>query len=49
MIATRPVTKMPIIQADKSREFIRQFNRNVGSSDFIDSCKKAGRLFKKRK
>lgn len=32
---------------EKSRKFIRDFNRNKVSKEFIESCKKAGRLFKR--
>lgn len=46
---SKPTNKMTIIRSDKSKEFIREFNRNVGSSDFIASCKKAGKLFNRGK
>lgn len=32
---------------EKSRKFIREFNRNKVSKEFLESCKKAGRLFKR--
>lgn len=32
-----------------SRQFVREFNGNKVSKDFLDSCKKAGKLFGKKK
>lgn len=33
----------------KSESFIEEFNENIVSDEFLDSCEKAGRLFSKRK
>lgn len=36
---------MVIIKGEDAKQFIRDFNKNVVSEDFLESCKKAGRLF----
>lgn len=33
----------------KSKSFIEEFNENIVSDEFLESCEKAGRLFCKRK
>lgn len=45
MIAiTKPINRMPIIKTKESAEFIKKFNKNKVSQEFLESCKKAGNL-----
>lgn len=46
---TKPINKMSIIQKNESRNFICEFNKNKVAKEFLDSCKKAGKLLGKRK
>ena len=48
-VFAKPINKMTVIKNQKSQEFVREFNNNKVSDEFLDSCKKAGRLFGKRK
>lgn len=45
----KPVNRVSVIQEKDSRKFVRNFNKNKISEEFLDSCKKAGKLFGKRK
>ena len=38
-----------VIKRQESQEFVREFNQNKVTNDFLESCKKAGKLFGKRK
>lgn len=37
--------KMIIVKEKESKKFIRDFNKNKVSKEFLDSCKKADKLF----
>lgn len=39
---------LPIIKEKDSKEFIRCFNNNKVTKEFLESCKKAGKLFKNK-
>lgn len=41
--------RIVLIKPENSREFIREFNKNKVSREFLESCKKAGRLFGRNK
>lgn len=41
--------KKNMMARKKSESFIEEFNENIVSDEFLDSCEKAGRLFSKRK
>lgn len=45
----KPINKIAVIKKQESREFVREFNGNKVSKEFLDSCKKAGKLFGGRK
>lgn len=45
----KPINRISVIKSQDSRQFVREFNKNKVSKDFLDSCKKAGELFAKRK
>ena len=38
--------RMQIIKADNVDEFIREFNDNKVTDEFLESCRKAGKLFR---
>lgn len=44
---TKPINKMSIISNRDSKSFIQDFNNNKVNNEFLNSCKKAGKLFKK--
>lgn len=46
-VLAKPVNRMTVINEQESRKFIREFNKNKVSTEFLDSCKKAGKLFNK--
>lgn len=48
-VLAKPINKIPIVKKKDSPEFIRTFNENKISKDFLDSCRKAGKLFGKHK
>ena len=48
-VLAKPINRVAIIKRQESQEFVREFNENKVSKEFLDSCKKAGRLFGKRK
>lgn len=41
---TKPINRMTIIKTKESAEFIKKFNKNKVSQEFLESCKKAGKL-----
>lgn len=45
----KPINRMAVIKKQDSQEFVREFNKNKLTEEFLESCKKAGRLFGKRK
>lgn len=48
-VLAKPVNKIIVIRADDTKKFIRKFNKNKVNNEFLNSCKKAGNLFGKRK
>lgn len=48
-VLAKPINKVTVIKEQNSRQFIREFNENKVSKEFLDSCKKAGKLFAKNK
>lgn len=47
-VLAKPINKMAIIKEKESRKFVREFNENKVTNEFLNSCKKAGKLFAKR-
>lgn len=45
----KPINRIAVIKRQESQEFVREFNGNKVSKEFLDSCKKAGKLFSGRK
>lgn len=48
-VFAKPINRVIIVKEKNSQEFVREFNQNRVSKDFLNSCKKAGKLFEKRK
>lgn len=48
-VLAKPINRISVIKKQESREFVREFNQNKVTKDFLESCKKAGKLFGKRK
>lgn len=46
-VLTKPVNRMTVISEQESRKFIYEFNKNKVTAEFLNSCKKAGKLFNK--
>lgn len=49
VVLAKPINKMTIIKEADFKEFVREFNKNKASKEFLESCKKAGKLFGRRK
>lgn len=45
----KPINKITIIKKEDTSEFLKDFNNNKVSNEFLDTCKKAGKLFGRRK
>lgn len=48
-VLAKPINRIFVIKKQESQEFVRQFNQNKVTKDFLESCKKAGKLFGKNK
>ncbi len=48
-VLAKPINKVPVISKENSVDFVREFNENKVSKDFLRSCEKAGKLFGNRK
>jgi outer membrane protein assembly factor BamE (lipoprotein component of BamABCDE complex) len=46
-VLSKPVNKMIVIKKEASQQFIHEFNKNQVTKEFMDSCKKAGKLFER--
>jgi hypothetical protein len=48
-VLAKPINKLIIVSEKESKNFVREFNKNKVTDAFLDSCKKAGRLFESKK
>lgn len=48
-VLAKPINRITVIKKQESSNFVREFNDNKVTKEFLDSCKKAGRLFGKEK
>lgn len=48
-ILAKPINRIAVIKEQESKAFVHEFNKNKVTDKFLDSCKKAGKLFGKRK
>lgn len=44
-ILAKPVRTMPVIKEKDTKAFIKRFNESKVSTEFLETCKKAGKLF----
>lgn len=47
-VLAKPVEEMILIKESEAQKFIQDFNENKVSKEFLDSCKRASKLFEKR-
>lgn len=48
-VLAKPINRIAIIKQENSKQFVREFNTNKVSKEFMESCNKAGKLFRKDK
>lgn len=48
-VLAKPVNKISVVKEKDSQKFVQDFNKNKVTMEFLDSCKKAGNLFGKKK
>lgn len=46
---TKPINRVSVIQEKDASNFVREFNNNRVTKEFLKSCKKAGKLFEGKK
>lgn len=46
-ILAKPSNRINYIKLENSQEFIKKFNVNVITEEFLEECKKAAKLFKR--
>lgn len=44
-VLAKPVRTMPVIREKDTKAFIKHFNESKVSTEFLETCKKAGKLF----
>lgn len=44
-VLAQPVRTMPVIKEKDAKAFIEHFNESKVSAEFLETCKKAGKLF----
>lgn len=44
-VLAKPVRTMPVIKEKDTKAFIKHFNESKVSTEFWETCKKAGKLF----
>ena len=47
-VLAKPINRIFVIKKQESQGFVREFNQNKVTKDFLESCKKAGKLFDKK-
>ena len=48
-VLAKPINRIAVVKKQESQKFVREFNENKVTNEFLDSCKKAGKLFGNRK
>ncbi|MGN0242709.1 MAG: hypothetical protein ACI4CT_01465 [Lachnospiraceae bacterium] len=48
-VLAKPINRIAVVKKQESTKFVREFNENKVTKEFLDSCKKAGKLFGNRK
>lgn len=44
-VLAKPGDSLPVIEADKAKEFIKEFNNSKPTKEMEEVCRKAGKLF----
>ena len=47
-VLAKPINKIAVVRKEESSEFVKDFNKNKVSKEFMASCNKAGKLFKSK-
>lgn len=48
-VLAKPINEIPKIKEKDVKKFVQHFNNSKVSPEFLESCKKAGKLFRTRK
>lgn len=48
-VLAKPINKVSVVKEKDSQEFVREFNKNKVTKEFVESCKKASDLFAGKK
>lgn len=48
-VLAKPINKISVVKEKDSQKFVQDFNKNKVTKEFLDSCKKTGNLFGKKK
>lgn len=47
-VMTKPITKLPVIDGLKLKEFLEFSNKNKASKEYLAQCHESAKLFKKK-
>lgn len=47
-VLAKPINRIFVIKKREFQEFVREFNQNKVTKDFLELCEKAGKLFDKK-
>ena len=47
-VLAKPINRIAVVKKQDSQAFVREFNDNKVTKDFLESCRKAGKLFGKK-
>mgnify|MGYP004548981671 FL=1 len=47
-VLAKPINRIAVVKKQDSQAFVREFNENKVTKDFLESCRKAGKLFGKK-
>lgn len=48
-VLAKPVNKISVIKEKDSQKFVREFNKNKITEEFLESCKKATGMFTRKR
>lgn len=48
-VLAKPVNKISVIKEKDSQKFVREFNKNKITEEFLESCKKATSMFTRKR
>lgn len=48
-VLAKPVNKISVIKEKDSQKFVREFNKNKITEEFLESCKKATSMFARKR